>query len=141
MLWWIGKGGLKVLDKNTYEKAKRNIEEDLRNYPYWLIAIETPNLGYPTRWDVIKEKSIKYWENSFVEKNVLDDMDKKWKVDIITKVVSKLDPKSKRIIEEWYFRDSGNREELEKELDLDKNKFYYLRNRALKKLMVALGYI
>jgi ArpU family phage transcriptional regulator len=130
-----------LIDKKKFEKAKSKIENDLKNYPYWLIAIETPNLGYPTKWGVITEKSTLPWERSYVEKDALDDIEKRWKVDVITKVLSKLDDKSKKIIEEWYFRDTTTREELLEQLQLDKNKFYYYRNRALGNFMVALGYI
>lgn len=130
-----------MLSKRKYEKAKKYVENDLRDYPYWLIAMETPNLGYPTKWGVTTEKSSLPWERSYVEKNVIDDMEKRWKVDVITKVLSKLDKKSKKIIEEWYFRDTYTREELQEELVIDKNKFYYYRNRTLKKFMIALGYI
>lgn len=130
-----------MLERKAYEKAKKYVENDLRDYPYWLIAIETPNLGYPTKWGVTIEKSSLPWERSYVEKNVLDDMEKRWKVDVITKVLSKLDKKSKKIIEEWYFRDTSNREEILRELEIDKNKFYYYRNRALKKFMIVLGYV
>lgn len=129
-----------MLSKKKYEKAKKYVENDLRDYPYWLIAMETPNLGYPTKWGVTEKSSLP-WERSYVEKNVLDDMEKRWKVDVITKVLSKLDKKSKKIIEEWYFRDTSNREEILRELEIDKNKFYYYRNRALKKFMIALGYV
>ncbi len=131
-----------MIDKRLYENAKKRVESDLRNYPYWLIAAETPNLGYPTKWGTAMEKSTLPWENnSYVEKSVLDDMEKKWKVHIITKVLNILDANSKKIVEEWYFRDTTVREEIQDELNLDKNKFYYYRNRALKKFMIALGYI
>ncbi len=33
------------------------------------------------------------------------------------------------------------REEIQESLSLDKNKFYYFRNRTLKKFMAALNYI
>lgn len=128
------------IDKNKYEHIKKCVEDDLRSYPYWLIAIEAPGLGYPTNWSSIKEKSNNF-NYSFVESSVLGDFERTRKVEIITQVLTKLDKESKKIIEEWYFRDTTNREELEKELGLDKNKFYYFRNRTLKKFMIALGYI
>ena len=68
-------------------------------------------------------------------------MEKSWKVDVITKVLGQIDPTSKKIIEEWYFRDIMTREEIQESLSLDKNKFYYFRNRTLKKFMAALNYI
>lgn len=124
----------------TEKEARKRIEEDLKNYPYWLIAIETPNLGSPVRWDLMKGNNT-FSGGSSVEISAFEEMRRQWKVNVITGVLSKLDSKSKQIIEEWYFRDTINREELEKEVGVDKNKFYYLKNRALNKFMISLGYI
>jgi hypothetical protein len=124
----------------TEREAKKQVEEDLKNYPYWLIAIETPNLGSPVRWDLVKSKGASTG-GSCVEMSAMEEIRRQWKVDVITGVLTKLDSKSKEIIEEWYFRELVNREELEKQIDVDKNKYYYLKNRALRKFMVALGYI
>lgn len=128
------------MNKKIYEKYKKNVENDLRNYPYWLLAIETPGLGSPNRWGQIKQKN-GYSHTSTVEEDMLRDMEKSWKVDVITKVLGQIDPTSKKIIEEWYFRDIMTREEIQESLSLDKNKFYYFRNRTLKKFMAALNYI
>ncbi|MCJ8173962.1 nitroreductase [Clostridium botulinum] len=128
-----------MMNKKNYEKYKKNVENDLRNYPYWLLAIETPGLGSPNRWGEINQN--KYNHTSTVEEDMLRDMEKSWKVDVITKVLGQLDPTSKKIIEEWYFRDIMTREQIQESLNLDKNKFYYYRNRTLKKFMAALNYI
>jgi len=127
------------MNKKIYERYKKNVENDLRNYPYWLLAIETPGLGSPNRWGQIKQNG--YSHTSTVEEDMLRDMEKSWKVDVITKVLGQIDPTSKKIIEEWYFRDIMTREEIQESLSLDKNKFYYFRNRTLKKFMAALNYI
>ncbi|WP_434302582.1 nitroreductase [Clostridium botulinum] len=129
-----------MMNKKIYERYKKSVENDLRNYPYWLLAIETPGLGSPNRWGQIKQQN-GYSHTSTVEEDMLRDMKKSWKVDVITKVLGQLDPKSKKIIEEWYFRDIMTREEIQVSLNLDKNKFYYYRNRTLKKFMAALNYI
>ncbi|MBY6897993.1 nitroreductase [Clostridium botulinum] len=129
-----------MMNKKIYERYKKSVENDLRNYPYWLLAIETPGLGSPNRWGQQVNQS-GYFKTSTVEEDMIKDMERRWKVDIITKVLKHLDPTSKTIIEEWYFRDNNSREELLKELNIDKNKFYYYRNRALKKFMVAIGYL
>ncbi|GAA0082443.1 MULTISPECIES: hypothetical protein [Clostridium] len=128
-----------MMNKKIYERYKKNVENDLRNYPYWLLAIETPGLGSPNRWGQIKQNG--YSHTSTVEEDMLRDMEKSWKVDVITKVLGQIDPTSKKIIEEWYFRDIMTREEIQESLSLDKNKFYYFRNRTLKKFMAALNYI
>ncbi|KOA86399.1 nitroreductase [Clostridium botulinum] len=127
-----------MVDKNIFTKFKKKVENDLKNYPYWLIAIESTGLGYPTRWS--GEASSKT-NVSFIEENVIDDIEKERKVNCITGVLERLDNNSKKIIEEGYFRDTYNREELQQELGLNKNKFYYFKNRALEKFMVALNYI
>ncbi|CAG7841170.1 hypothetical protein CLOHAE12215_02594 [Clostridium haemolyticum] len=128
-----------MVDKKRFIKFKKKVENDLKSYPYWLIAIESTGLGYPTRWsgEATTGNSI----NSFVEENVIDDIEKERKVNCITGVLARLDKNSKKIIEEGYFRDIYTREQLQQELGLNKNKFYYFKNRALEKFMVALSYI
>ncbi|MBO0537925.1 nitroreductase [Clostridium botulinum] len=128
-----------MMNKKVYEKYKKNVENDLRNYPYWLLAIETPGLGAPNRWGQVSQSG--YFKTSTVEEDMIKDMERRWKVDVITKVLKNLDNESKKIIEEWYFRDIMTREEIQESLNLDKNKFYYFRNRTLKKFMAALNYI
>ncbi|KOC32538.1 nitroreductase [Clostridium botulinum] len=125
-------------DKKIFNKYKKRIESDLRSYPFWLIAIECPNLGYPTRWG---NEGSSNTPGSFVESSAFDDMERQWKVNAITKVLEMLDSKSKELIEKWYFRDTYSREELLQEMGIDKNKFYYYRDRALRKFMVSLNYI
>lgn len=133
---------MEIVSDEKFKKYKKAVEHDLRNYPYWLIAVETPELGYPTKWNVKIEKTSLPWENgSSVENSVLEDIRIRNKVNIITSILTKLDANSKKIIEEWYFRDTSTQEELMKELDIDKNKFYYYRNRSLKKFMIALRYV
>lgn len=129
-----------MVDKKKFKKYKNKVEDDLRSYPYWLIAIETPNLGYPTRWggEVTTGNNMMH---SFVEENAFDDIEKERKVNTITKVLRILDSKTKELIEKWYFRDMYTRNELLRELNIDKNKFYLYRDRALEKFMIALKYI
>ncbi|MCD3217798.1 nitroreductase [Clostridium botulinum C] len=128
-----------MVDKKKFTRFKKKVEDDLRSYPYWLIAIETPNLGYPTRWG--GEASTGNNINSFVEENAFDDIEKERKVNTITKVLRILDSKTKELVEKWYFRDMYTRSELLRELNIDKNKFYLYRDRALEKFMIALKYI
>ncbi len=47
-----------MMNKKIYERYKKNVENDLRNYPYWLLAIETPGLGSPNRWGTNKAEWI-----------------------------------------------------------------------------------
>ncbi len=82
------------MNKKIYERYKKNVENDLRNYPYWLLAIETPGLGSPNRWGQIKQNG--YSHTSTVEEDMLRDMEKSWKVDVITRVLGQIDPTSKK---------------------------------------------
>lgn len=124
-------------DKKVSAKLKRKVESDLKNYPFWLLALECSELGYPTKWGE-KGTNIK---KSFVESSVFADLEKQRKVDTITGVLKMLDSKSRELVEKWYFRDMYKREELLKELKINKNKFYLYKDRALKKFMIALEYI
>jgi len=66
-----------------------------------------------------------------------------WKINIIEAVLDRLDAKSKRIIEERYFRcrEEFCINELTVEMDISKTKFYGLRNKALDKFAIALRYL
>lgn len=128
-----------MVDRAKYKKNIHSVERDLKNYPYWIIALETPGLGQATRWDIIKDKSSDNF--SSVEESVLQDLERQRKVDVITKVLSNLDGITKDLIEKWYFRDMYTRESLTRELNINKNEFYRLRDKALEKFMVALKYI
>lgn len=129
-----------MVDRVKYKQNIHNVERDLKNYPYWLIAIETPGLGSATRWDIVCTD--KYTGGSSkLEDIVFQDLERQRKVDAITGVKSKLDDITKELIEKWYFNDMYTRENLIRELNINKNEFYRLRDKALKKFMIALKYI
>lgn len=120
-------------------ELKKNIEKNLREYPYWIISLGLPGLGSATRWDVVKDKPV--FKNSQVENAAILDEIREYKVGAIEKVMINLDKKSKELIEKWYFQDTYSREELLSEMNIDKGEFYRLRDKALKKFGIALGYI
>ena len=62
------------------------------------------------------------------------------KVDIINRVLGTLDSTSRSLIEEWYFKKVLTQEQLERELLISSSKYYRLRNDALRKFEIALGY-
>lgn len=128
-----------MLNEKIPNNLKKKVENDLKNYPFWLIALESTGLGYPTRWSA--KASTSKNNSSFLEESVLKDLEKERKVNTITTVLTKLDSVSKELVEKWYFRDSYSRDEILKVLKMSKNKFYLYRDRALKKFMIALKYI
>ncbi|KGN00839.1 nitroreductase [Clostridium phage CWou-2020a] len=128
-----------MLNEKIPNNLKKKVENDLKNYPFWLIALESSGLGYPTRWG--GEATTSKNNSSFLEESVLKDLEKERKVNTITTVLTKLDNVSKELVEKWYFRDSYSRAEILKVLKMSKNKFYLYRDRALKKFMIALKYI
>lgn len=130
--------GLKV-DKFIYNELKKKTEQCLRNYPFYIIAIETPGLGETTRWDIIKSKTNAV--NSPTESTAIADEYKSNIVNAIEYVLDKLDKCSKRIIECTYFREDVEQDELLDELLIDKGKYYRLRKKALEKFMIVLGYL
>lgn len=122
------------------ENVRKLVEEDLSNYPFWLLSEEVSGLGSPTRWD---KGSKGYSGTSSVEHSVMQDQKILWKISIIEAVLDRLDAKSKRIIEERYFRcrEEFCINELTVEMDISKTKFYGLRNKALDKFAIALRYL
>lgn len=131
-----------MVDKVVYERAKKKVEEDLRNYPYWIISERLPGLGQAVNWNITSGKSTRVFNTSTVENTVINNDLILTKIKIIEAVFDRLDKNSQTIIERWYFRDDeSSREDLLTELNIDKNKYYYYKNRSLRKFMVALRYI
>lgn len=120
------------------KKVKKLVEEDLENYPLWLINTELPGLGSATDWTKVYTKLSS--PGSYIEGIVVRDEEIKRKVEIITGVLMFLNPLQKQLVEEWYFRDMKCRDQILKELMISEGTFYRERNKALKKFIIALGY-
>lgn len=123
--------------KEIYDKIKKEVENDLRNYPYYLISIEAPGLGSATRPDVIINRSS---ISDSVGNGVVDMEFKRIMVNAINYVYDKLDGEGKKIIDHSYFRDDKTNKEVMEELKIDKNKFYKVKDKTLYKFAVGLGY-
>lgn len=121
-----------------WKEVKRLVEEDLENYPLWLINTELPGLGSATDWTKVYTKISS--PGSYIEGIVVRDEEIKRKVEIITGVLMFLNPLQKQLVEEWYFRDMKCRDQILKELMISEGTFYRERNKALKKFIIALGY-
>ncbi|BCZ48445.1 hypothetical protein psyc5s11_45120 [Clostridium gelidum] len=126
------------IDKDKYKKIKREVENDLRNYPYYLISIETPGLGSSIRPDVVIDKNLS--PSDPVSRNAIDNEYKTILVNAVGFVYDKLDTSSKRIIECSYFRDDVTVGEVMEELKIDKNKYYKLKNNSIYKFAMGLCY-
>lgn len=126
------------INKELYKKIKKEVENDLRNYPYYLISVETPGLGSAIRPDVIIDKNLSPADP--VGKSVVDIEYKKALVNAVGFVYDRLDTNSKRIIECCYFRDDISVGEVREELKIDKNKYYKLKENALYKFAMGIGY-
>lgn len=120
------------------KEVKKIVEEDLENYPLWLINTELPGLGSATDWTKVYTKLSS--PGSYIEGIVVRDEEIKRKVEIITGVLMFLNPLQKQLVEEWYFRDMKCRDQILKELMISEGTFYRERNKALKKFIIALGY-
>lgn len=120
------------------KEVKKLVEEDLENYPLWLINTELPGLGSATDWTKAYTKISS--PGSYIEGIVVRDEEIKRKVEIITGVLMFLNPLQKQLVEEWYFRDMKCRDQILKELMISEGTFYRERNKALKKFIIALGY-
>lgn len=126
------------IDKDKYEKIKKEVENDLNNYPYYLISIETPGLGSAIRPDVIINRSLS--PSDPVGKSIVENEYKRALVNAVGFVYDKLDKPSKRIIECGYFRDDLSVKEVIEELKIDKNKYYKLKENSLYKFALGIGY-
>ena len=120
------------------KEVKKLVEEDLENYPLWLINTELPGLGSATDWTKVYTKISS--PGSYIEGIVVRDEEIKRKVEIITGVLMFLNPLQKQLVEEWYFRDMKCRDKILKELMISEGTFYRERNKELKKFIIELGY-
>lgn len=128
-----------LIDEKKYKKFKKQVEDDLQKYYYYLISIETPGLGQATRWDKVYEKS--NVPSDPVSKAAIDDEYKKILVNAIESIYNRLDENSKEIIKKYYFEDNVTRqEEVMKKLSITKNRYYELKKISLYKFMIGLGY-
>lgn len=121
---------------------KKRVERDLKEYPYLLIAVDAGGLGYPTRYNIVKDvKHPSDIKGSFVENCAISEEENKIKVDKITRALELLNKVEKDIIEECYFRNIYTNQEIIKNLFINKNKFYKIKNNAVRKIAISLGYL
>lgn len=121
---------------------KKRVENDLREYPYLLIAVDAGGLGYPTRYDIVKDvKHPSDVKGSFVENCAINEEENKIKVEKITRALELIDPIAKEIIEECYFRCIYNQEQIRKKLLMSDTKYYRIKNGAIRKIAISLGYL
>ena len=120
----------------------KQVERDLKEYPYLLIAVDAGGLGYPTRYDIVKDvKHPSDVKESFVENCAISEEENKIKVDKITRALELLNRVEKDIIEECYFRNIYTNQEIIKNLFINKNKFYKIKSNAVRKIAISLGYL
>lgn len=115
----------------------KKVEQDLRNYPLWLLNVELPGLGRTTDWSKVYVRVIN--KSSLVENIAIDNDEIERKVNIITGVLAYLDPIKKKVIEEFYFRNKSWDEILE-ELSISKSTLYAAKRYALSSFATALAY-
>lgn len=128
------------MDKEDYNKLKKMVENELRMYHYYIMAIQMPGLGSPVRWDSIINKGSS--QSSPVEKGVLDYEYQKSIVSGIEYVFDRLDDTSKKIIESVYFiEDTIKTKDIQSNLLIDKNKYTKLKKSAIDKFIVVLANI
>lgn len=127
------------IDKSEYKRLKEKAEKELRNYPYYLLNIESPGLGGATNWNDIKCKCTN--KGSSTEKSAMDNEYMSSVVNAVNYVYDRLDDTSKKIIDLFYYRDDWEIIDILRELKIDKNRFYKLKSKTLDKFIIVLGYL
>ncbi|MBE6049169.1 MAG: nitroreductase [Clostridium sp.] len=115
-----------------YNELKKKTEKILREYPYYKMAKEISGVN------ILKLLNTKECEENkgCLDSEYIDNLIKS-----VNCVLERLDSDSKRIIDGCYFRDDINNSDLQKELMIDRNKFYRLKKKALEKFMIVLAYL
>lgn len=114
-----------------YNELKKKTEKILREYPYYKMAKEMSGVNISKLLD-----NMENGEN----KEYLDSRNIDYLVKSVNCVLERLDSDSRKIIDGCYFRDDINNVDLQKELMIDRNKFYRLKKKALEKFMIVLAY-
>lgn len=128
-----------LVDEKKYKRFKKQVEDKLEKYYYYLISIESPGLGQPTQWDKVYTKSNSPQDP--VSNVVVEDEYKRILVNAIENVFDRLDGECKKIIEEYYFKGNVNKpDDIIDKLRLSKNRYYELKKLSLYKFMIGLGY-
>ena len=128
-----------LIDEKKYKKFKKQVEDDLQKYYYYLISIETPGLGQATRWDQVYEKS--NLPSDPVARQAIDDEYKRILVKAIENVYDRLDENSKEIIKKYYFEENLMKpQEVMEKLGIKSSRYYELKKISLYKFMIGLGY-
>ena len=119
------------INSEYYKELRKKTEDILKDYPYYKMAKEVPEIN------ILK----------LIDKKVLDLREDAFNVDYIENIIKsvnyvldRLDYESKKIIDGCYFRDDISNDELQKELMIDRNKFYRLKRKSLEKFMIVLAY-
>ena len=116
---------MSISTKGEKMNYKKRVERDLKEYPYLLIAVDAGGLGYPTRYDIVKDvKHPSDVKESFVENCAISEEENKIKVDKITRALELLNRVEKDIIEECYFRNIYTNQEIIKNLFINKKTLY-----------------
>lgn len=127
-----------MINRQLYKKMKPFVEEKLRDYPYYLMSIEMSGLGSAVPPNVIIDKSLAPGDP--VGKSIVENEYKSTIVNAVNYVLdNKLNSESKVIIENAYFNNLKTRDEVITELNINKNKYYKLKDDALYKFMIAFG--
>lgn len=127
------------MDDKQYKMAQKKVEEELRNYPYYIISMDMSGLGGAVNPTVIINKNSS--PSDPVSRQVVNEEYKKTIVNIIEFIYDKLDSDSKKLIDLYYYRTDFTKDEIMNEMNIDRNKFYTLKRNALKKFMIGFGYI
>lgn len=117
----------------------KKVEFDLRCYPDWIVRIDCGGLGLQSR-GFAEAKGMQSFRSG-VELEVDIEEEIKIKVEIIEKVFDRFHGSMKDIIEYRYFQDYGRNEIIKMAKIKNKEKYYYLRDRAIECFARALGYI
>lgn len=124
------------LNNEEYKVLRKKTEKKLKDYPYYIMSIEMPDLRGGTDFGEVTSKTNKF--SSSVENSVMDLDYMKNIVKAIDYVLERLDDMSRRIIETAYFRDDIDKEDVQSELMIDRNKYYRLKKKAVEKFMIVL---
>lgn len=128
-----------LINEKKYKQFKKQVEDDLQKYYYYLISIETPGLGEATRWDQVYEK--RNSPSDPVARQAIDDEYKRILVRAIENVYDRLDKNSKEIIKKYYFEENLMKpQEVMDKLGIKSSRYYELKKISLYKFMIGLGY-
>ena len=126
--------------KRLTPEVKRELEEELREYPYKLMSLEISGLGTVCNLEKIADKH-KHPSDAIARAIGNEEINEK-RLNAIEWVYERLSKEQKRIVQACYFEgDTTKPSEVIEELKISQSTYQRMKKESLRKFAITLSYI